>query len=140
MVLMEHPALKPMPKENHATMIEFWTDQARALLAEPEPDMPLIMACDEMMSRHEDAAVGDMQQQTVNGMQAEAPLREEEEAAAAAEAENQAAMAEAEDGRMREQKTSEAAGKSEDRQHQVALKAMELASRERQAAKPQARA
>lgn len=130
-VLLSHPALQPFPRENHVAHIEFWTDRARALLAEHEPDIVLVGICEEMVRRHDRAEVGDNQKQVSDQIESEAPLRavaaEEQAVAAEGERVNMRADAEAQ-GAQRAEETEE---RERERAHQTGTKAMELASRER---------
>jgi hypothetical protein len=105
-VEMAHPALQPFPREDHAAHIEFWTDKARALLAErPEPDLAMAGACYEMVKRHERAQVGDNQTDVQNQIESEAPAR-------AVAAEEQAATAEAEQGKMAAEQGAQSEGRA----------------------------
>lgn len=133
-VLMSHPALQPFPRENHEAHIEFWTDRARALLAEHEPDIVLVGICEEMINRHERAQVGDNQTDLQNQMDSEAPAQaaaaEQQAAAAGAERDKMAA----EQGAEAQASEAEAAERERERQHQADMKGRELASRENVAA------
>lgn len=130
-VLMAHPALQPFPRESHEAHVEFWTDKARAILADHEPDVVLAGLCYEMVKRHERAQVADNQTDLQSQIESEAPAQE-----LAAEQTAQAAAAEggkmaAEQGAQAEQRAHEAELKERERAHQAGLKAADNATKER---------
>lgn len=128
-IVMTQPGLMVLPKENHGTHIEFWADRQRALLGEDVPDELLIMASSEMIRRHEASGVYEAQHQLENEMAAQEPLMQ-------MQAEQSAAAAEAENAKAEAERADEAARAEEDREHQIGMEAMKLASQERQAAQP----
>lgn len=72
-VALGHRQFNVMPRENHPVHIEYYVDQAHALLAEMEPNFPLISCCLEMVTRHEKAGVVLQQTATASEVEGQAP-------------------------------------------------------------------
>ncbi|MDQ3916869.1 MAG: hypothetical protein M3348_00070 [Acidobacteriota bacterium] len=57
--LEAHPRLEPFDDEDHAVMIEFWADRARAIMSRPElspQDLLLAASCQTMIQKHKQLA------------------------------------------------------------------------------------
>lgn len=108
-------SMKVFPFENHDTHKEFYGDHARALMAAPEPNYPLISCCVEMIKRHEAGGVDAAQTESASQVEGHAPEMAVQVAAAQAQAKQEAATQEA-----------ELQAEQQKLQTQIEMKAMEL--------------
>lgn len=75
-IILQHPQLQVLPKEDHKTAVEFFTDQQVAAMTEANPDQVYITILQSMIERHEQAATGTAQQQTQMQLEAQKPVLE----------------------------------------------------------------
>jgi hypothetical protein len=138
---MANPQLRVLPKENHGTHIEFYSDQERALMAEEVPDELLVEACEEMILRHERGGVAQNQAAQADDIASNAPQMAagammgggqggpEQGTPEAQQPDPEQERAAADEEHFREEQRAE-----DDREHEREMKDKELVSRERIAA------
>ena len=131
---LNHEDLMPLPREVADTHIEFYMDEARALLAADNPNYPLLNCVLEMIKRHERADVQGGQQQVADDLEKQAPVAAVQKAAAemqgqgAAQAEQAKAQGAAQQKAMELQQKAQAGAQAEQMKTQREL----LLERQRQ--------
>lgn len=124
-------SLKPTSGEDNDTHIEFYEDHVRALMAEEDPDYPLISCCVEMINRHNENTKD--QKQTESEIEVEGHAPE-----IAAQVAAQEAQAKAEAQAQAEKDQREAAARAQDNQAATERQAMTLTAKAQEAEKKRA--
>jgi hypothetical protein len=139
--VLSHPQLRVLPKENHATHIEYYADRERALMAEDLPDVELVECLEGMILRHEKGGVEDAQNMQADQIAANAPQMAVEQMTQGAQVQNEQSQSEDERARAEAERASAAEEAERGRVHEkemktadVAMHVADLASQERQTA------